>query len=105
VQPHSCQAGERRQPHSKKTLAIFLIITVAPSPRGDDRDAKRCELKDLFAKDFRPVFAKQCHDFRYKSVFWWPDREQHRHLAAKSQVLRSLTHVEPDRGLATAGLP
>jgi hypothetical protein len=48
----------------RKTLRIALAITLAVgagSSRGDDKDAKDAEPKDLFAKTFRPVLEKYCY--------------------------------------------
>jgi hypothetical protein len=49
---------------SQKTLGIALAIALAVctgSSRGDDKDAKDSEPKDLFAKDFRPILEKYCY--------------------------------------------
>src|SRR5262245_13676474 len=49
---------------SRNTLRIALAIALAVcagSSRGDDKDTKESDPKDLFAKTFRPILDKYCY--------------------------------------------
>src|SRR5262249_47182471 len=62
VHPPASRPADMTAPHKTLRIALAVALAVcAGSSRGDDKDGKNGDPKDLFAKTFRPILEKYCY--------------------------------------------